>query len=541
MEPTESKETRPEHIDDKHIDEKGTVPNLENAKVLNEEAAQATATEHGMTLMQGLKTHKKAAIWSVLISATIIMEGYDTQLLGNFWGYTSFRTKFGEYSGEEHGYQISSAWQAGLNDISGVGNIIGALLNGYFTAKYGHRIVLISSLIWLSAAVFISFFAPNIEVLLIGQFLCNIPWGVFATTGPAYAAEVVPLALRGYLTAYINLCWCIGQFIAAGILKGLINNHTDWGYKIPMAIQWVWPVPLAIFAFLAPESPWFLVRTGKLEKAKKSLTRLAQPEHHSDHDATIALMVRTDNLEKEERSGTSYIDCFRGTNLRRTEIAVMCFVSQITNGGALCYTGTFFYEQAGLSADLSYSLGLVGTAIAFCGVIISWLYISKWGRRTIWLGGFCALLCCLWLIGILACVTPQTHTLGLVQSILCIVWLGAYSMSVGPIVYTIVAEIGSTRLRTQTVVLGRSAYYVANIIGGVLQPYFMSPTAWNAQGKTAFFWGSLSLLTTIWGFFRLPETKDRTFEEMDIMFQRKVPSRKFADYSINADDRYLVQ
>lgn len=57
-------------------------------------------------------------------------------------------------------------------------------------------------------------------------------------------------------------------------------------------------------------------------------------------------------------------------------------------------------------------------------------------------------------------------------------------MSVGPIVYTIVAEIGSTRLRTQTVVLGRSAYYVANIIGGVLQPYFMSPTAWNAQGKT---------------------------------------------------------
>lgn len=70
------------------------------------------------------------------------------------------------------------------------------------------------------------------------------------------------------------------------------------------------------------------------------------------------------------------------------------------------------------------------------------------------------------------------------QSILCIVWLGAYSMSVGPIVYTIVAEIGSTRLRTQTVVLGRNAYYVANIIGGVLQPYFMSPTAWNAQGKT---------------------------------------------------------
>lgn len=60
MESTESKETRPEHID-----EKGTAPNLDNVKVLNDEAAQATATEHSMTLMQGLKTHKKAAIWSV--------------------------------------------------------------------------------------------------------------------------------------------------------------------------------------------------------------------------------------------------------------------------------------------------------------------------------------------------------------------------------------------------------------------------------------------------------------------------------------------
>lgn len=60
MEHTESKETRPEHID-----EKGAAPNLDNVKVLNDEAAQATAAEHSMTFMQGIKTHKKAAIWSV--------------------------------------------------------------------------------------------------------------------------------------------------------------------------------------------------------------------------------------------------------------------------------------------------------------------------------------------------------------------------------------------------------------------------------------------------------------------------------------------
>lgn len=142
------------------------------------------------------------------------------------------------------------------------------------------------------------------------------------------------------------------------------------------------------------------------------------------------------------------------------------------------------YEQAGLGTELSYDLGLVGTAIAFLGVIVSWLYIAKWGRRTIWLTGSYALVACLFLIGIMACVNPQTKGLGIAESVMCIVWLGSYSMSVGPIVYTIVAEIGSTRLRTQTVVLGRAMYYFANLIGGILEPYFMSPTAWNAKGKT---------------------------------------------------------
>jgi len=146
----------------------------------------------------------------------------------------------------------------------------------------------------------------------------------------------------------------------------------------------------------------------------------------------------------------------------------------------------------------------------------------------------------LFAIGILACAPPSVPV-SWVQSGLCLVWLGAYSMSVGPIVYTIVAEIGSTRLRTQTVVLGRSTYYVGNIVGGVVEPYLMSPTSWNAQGKTAFLWGGLSFLTAVWGYFRLPETKDRTFGEMDVMFMKGIPARKFATYHVDMDEEFLAR
>lgn len=82
----------------------------------------------------------------------------------------------------------------------------------------------------------------------------------------------------------------------------------------------------------------------------------------------------------------------------------------------------------------------------------------------------------LFLIAILGCVKSTGHGIPYTQAALAVSWLAIYSMTVGPIVYTLVAEIGATRLRTQTVVLGRSSYYVANIIGGVLEPYMINPT-----------------------------------------------------------------
>lgn len=248
-------------------------------------------------------------------------------------------------------------------------------------------------------------------------------------------------------------------------------------------------------------------------------------------------MLHTTELEMQESLGTGYLDCFKGTNLRRTEIACFAFLSQITDGGAFAYSPTYFFEQAGIDANASYGIGLGGTGIAFIGTCISWLFINKWGRRPIFLVGFCILVAALYLVAILACV-HQSTAIKYVQATLCLVWLGAYSMTVGPIVYTIVAEIGATRLRTKTVVLGRSTYYVANIVGGVLEPYMMNPTEWNWKGKTAFFWGTLSLLTTIWAYFRLPETKDRTFEELDILFLKGVSARKFAGASLEDDQEF---
>ena len=70
--------------------------------------------------------------------------------------------------------------------------------------------------------IFIPFFAKNLPMLLVGEILQGIPWGVFQTMTTAYASEVAPVALRAYLTTYVNLCWVMGQFISAGVLRSFL-------------------------------------------------------------------------------------------------------------------------------------------------------------------------------------------------------------------------------------------------------------------------------------------------------------------------------
>ena len=118
------------------------------------------------------------------------------------------------------------------------------------------------------------------------------------------------------------MCWGAGILLSSGVVRAVAGVSGDLGWRLPFAIQWVWPVPLFIAAFLAPESPWNAVRRDKLDVAKKSLMRLRQdtPDREREVEATMAYLRYVTELEKAETGNASFIECFRGINLRRTEI-----------------------------------------------------------------------------------------------------------------------------------------------------------------------------------------------------------------------------
>ncbi|KAI0134804.1 sugar transporter [Daldinia grandis] len=496
------------------------------------EAKHAADVEQKMTLLEAIKLYPKAIAWSVLLSSTLIMEGYDLALLSSLYASPTFNKKFGTYSAENDKWVLSAAWQSGLSNGARAGEILGLIFAGWVSDRYGYKITTIGFLILMIMFIFVLFFAPNVQVLVIGEVLCGIPWGAFQSVAPAYASEVAPVVLRPYLTTYINMCWVIGQFFAAAVNKGSVGRLDEWAYRIPFGVQWVWPVPILAGLVFAPESPWWYIRNDNREAARASLLRLTSPNDPSfNADETIAMIEHTNELEKRMKQGLTYRDCFKGTDLRRTEIVVGIWLVQTLGGQNLMGYFPYFLTQAGLDASNSFSLSMGQYALGMVGTAGSWFLMSRMGRRTIHFSGLCCQLLILIIVGSLS--FPGTNSSVWAIGGMLIVFTFVYDFTVGPVTYSLISELSSTRLKAKTIVLARVAYNASNIFVNVMTNYQLSSTAWNWGAKTAFFWAGTCLISSIWVFFRLPEPKGRTYAELDLLFEHHVPARSFSKTKID--------
>jgi SP family general alpha glucoside:H+ symporter-like MFS transporter len=299
----------------------------------------------------------------------------------------------------------------------------------------------------------------------------------------------------------------------------------------------MWPVPLLLGVLLAPESPWWLVRKGRTADAKKALLRLTSLNKETDFDAdeTISMMVHTTALEEKITKGASYLDCFKGTDRRRTEIVCMVWAIQNLSGNSFSGYSTYFLEQAGLEPAKAYDFALGQYGINMGGVFGAW-FLMSWGigRRTLYLVGLCGLCAMLFILGFLGLV-PQSHNkeASLATGSIMLVWALFYQLSVGTVCYSLVAELSTRRLQIKTVVLGRNLYNVVGIVCSVFTPYMLNPGAWDWGNYTGFFWGGICFCCIIYTYFRVPEPAGRSFAELDLLFERGVSARNFASTEVD--------
>lgn len=525
-----------------------------NPKTLPAQTTTTTAltphAETALTFRHACTLYPSAIAWSAFVSLGVIMLAFDPQLLGNLYATPQFCRDFGYlYDGT---YIISAPWQTGLSMGNPVGQVVGALFAAYPMDAYGRKRTFGVCVALTGALVFIQFFAKSLPVLLVGELLGGLVLGCYVVIAPAYASEVCPVALRGHLTSLVNLCFVTGQLLANGVTAGTSTMDSHWAYSLPFALQWFWVLVIVPGLFFVPESPWWLMRRGRREEAEVVLRRLASET--VDVKASLVVMEETDRLELEIQAGSTYWDCFRGVNLRRTEIACGVYCTQVLSGIYLVNYATYFFTLAGLESRYAFDVGIAflgksyslsdpmdtsltsHTGVGFIATILSWFLILRIGRRRIYLGGLSALVFLMLLIGILDCIPHRPAGVAWAESALLIVWNFAFDLSVGPICFIIISEISATRVRSKSIAVATAAQAVVGILMTVAIPYMINPDQANMQGKLGFFFGGLGALCLVWAYFRMPETMGRSYAELDLLFDKRVPARQFKKYPLNLEE-----
>ena len=316
-----------------------------------------TSSEHDLKFWEAVQQYPTAVFWAMFFCIAVIMAGFDAQLVTSFYALPAFQKRFGyEFEGS---YIISAPWQTGLGMGNPIGQVLGALACGWPLEHFGRKWTLAVCCVWSIIFVFVQFFATSIGMLCAGEILGGLAYGFYVVIAPTYASEICPLALRGVLTASVNLAFVIGQFIAQGCAAGLESRLDEWAYKAPFAIQWVWPVVLLAGLFFAPESPYWLIRQNRKDDARNSLLKLSSAKCRPDIESLLVMIEQTDLLEQELEKTTTYLDCFKRANLVRTEISIMVYLIQVIGGNPLIGYANFFFEQAGLNSSDAFNSKLI--------------------------------------------------------------------------------------------------------------------------------------------------------------------------------------
>lgn len=223
-----------------------------DAAPLRAQAQANTDIEHSMSLRDAVRFYPKSVLYCVILSMAIIMEGYQVGLVPSLFAQPAFQRKYGRER-SDGSFQLDNRYQSALTAAVQAGSIFGYWLSGIVIERIGYKKTMQGSLLSVTCFIFIIFFAPSVVILVVGEGLLGIPWGIIQTLTTTYAAEVSPVALRAYVTSYVNLCWVIGGFVSTGVLRGTVYRTDEWAYRIPFALQWMWPIPIIIGVSFAPE------------------------------------------------------------------------------------------------------------------------------------------------------------------------------------------------------------------------------------------------------------------------------------------------
>lgn len=357
-----------------------------------------------------------------------------------------------------------------------------------------------------------------------GRLMVGFGEGFLTNAIPLYHTEIAPPDIRGRLITLFSAMASVGTIVGYFVNFGTSYLTDDWSWRAPFLIQLCICVLLGCAYFL-PFSPRWLIDKNRKDEA---LTVLALLHESTIDDPEVINEYKCicEEIEVERAFGNrTYIECFRGTNLKRTLFALF-------TGNGAAFTGTYsityyspqIFQQAGVgSTAISLATSGASNILVLIFTMLTLFFIDRLGRRLVFASGAALMGISMYICGALFqaynytddegnVFLSNTHACGAVIAFVFL-FQAAYAYSWGPVAYIYPAEISNTRTRAKVIALAYGLNWAIGIFMTFVTPIFMTNTIFGAY---YFFAGCCTILFI--GSFWLPETKGKTLEEIDRIF-----------------------
>lgn len=465
--------------------------------------------------MEGqINFNKRFILGITLVSAMGgLLFGYDWVVIG---GAKLFYERFFEITNSPHlqGWAMSSAL---------VGCLFGAISSGYLADRFGRKkpLILAAALFTLSAigTGVVGNFTPFILYRLIG----GLGIGLASALSPMYIAEISPATMRGRLVS-VNQLTIVTGILAAQIVNYLIAQQVPEGATDEMIVHswngqigWRWmfwaeTLPASVFfmlAFLIPESPRFLYKSGIEEKALLILEKIGGRSYASEEGKNIKQTLH--------EPGTK----INGNELFSKKLRPMMLIGLVLAVfQQWCGINVIFNYAEEIFTSAGYSVGDMLFNIVITGVVnlvftlVAMQTVDRWGRRNLMLLGSMGLAVIYLLLG--CCYFFELK--GMVVLVMVVLAIATYAMSLAPITWVVLSEIFPNSIRGAAMAIATSALWIA-----CFALTYTFPILNNFLKASGTFW--LYAFICLSGFLfilkKLPETKGKTLEEVEAFFKNR--------------------
>lgn len=409
---------------------------------------------------------------------------------------------------------LTTLWSLSVAIFS-VGGMIGSFSVGLFVNRFGRRnsMLMINLLAFLSAVLMgFSKLGKSFEMLILGRFIIGVYCGLTTGFVPMYVGEVSPTALRGALGTLHQLGIVVGILIAQVFgLDSLMGNKELW--PLLLSIIFIPALLQCVLLPFCPESPRFLLINRNEENRAKSVLKKLR----GTADVTRDLQeMKEESRQMMREKKVTILELFRSPLYRQPIlIAVVLQLSQQLSGiNAVFYYSTSIFEKAGVQQPVYATIGsgIVNTAFT----VVSLFVVERAGRRTLHLIGLAGMAGCAVLMTIALALLEQVPQISYLSIVAIFGFVAFFEVGPGPIPWFIVAELFSQGPRPAAIAVAGFSNWTSNFIVGMCFQYVE-----QLCGPYVFIiFTVLLILFFIFTYFKVPETKGKTFDEIASGFRQ---------------------